>query len=882
MIHCPSCGHPIRIVDVLPGRFTPKCPSCGQPFVLTIPEAEGLAPSVETLEAASAPADASEPSLEAIPTTLDAPAPELGYSRLPRGTPRFLANCLVLKLLGHGPRGKSLLARPLSLAGKVVLKVVAADRGRDAIFVERFLREALATAQLSSPHLIPIVDIGRDGSSTFTAMEYVPGASLAEELARRGKIEPKTAAAWILQAARGLSVAHAQGIWHRDIKPENLRLTPDGLVVVDDLGLETTPSLAAAESERDAGGSKGPRGKGRTVAEDAAPRTRALQRVAVGTPVYMAPEQARDALIIDGRADVYSLGCTFYQLVTGRPPFVRPSATELIASHQADEVIPPQEFAPGIPPRIADVIMTMTRKTPEERYPSMGVVVDVLENALGLPQGKTAPIEDAYRQAVREGASLTNDSPSAKLRSRILMAACGAWLAFLLLLLAMRAFRPLIVAGGFGILVAGTLAFASRSLRPSGLVDALREMFLGNGVRSWIVSGLAALVLLGMAIYGGFLGSLIFLSICVGGLIAAFRHYVERPYLADRDEAVARVKEPLKRLRDAGADEQRLRDALITTAGPGWEPLFGGVFGERALAAERLRALHDPTSPSGEGRRWWSGRLERLLSTVVEIRRDGRLRRLFQEVEEARFEAEGVNQMTARRLSWRVAPALIAAASEWRDEQAALRAGYRSPGAVGPTISQYLRNAIEEPDRVLAGREAGPGPFAQRLDSLTDRIFGRLPRLILGAVLISAFAYWMHTHKVVTAEQIGQAASQIGRAAKTAAENADPNALGEVKVDLPAVDASQVAKPLGDDWVPGPFRSIFAANLGAAGLLLLVSAAFRSRGVGLAAYLAAAAALFAPAIGLTSGGLAGTFAPATQAMLLGVAILTLGIVFGRR
>ncbi|WP_240907345.1 serine/threonine-protein kinase [Paludisphaera rhizosphaerae] len=881
MIHCPSCRHPIRIVDVLPGRFTPKCPSCHQAFALTIPEAEGNAPSVEMLKASPPPAEASEPSLEAIPTNLDAATLEPGYSRLPRGTPRFLANCLVLKLLGHGPRGKSLLARPLSLAGRVVLKVIAADRGRDAIFVERFLREALATAQLSSPHLIPIVDIGRDGSSTFTAMEYVPGASLAEELARRGKIEPRLAAAWILQAARGLSVAHEQGIWHRDIKPENLRVTPDGLVVVDDLGLETTPSLAAAESARDAAGSKGPRGKGRTVAEDA-PTTRSVARVTAGSPVYMAPEQARHALIIDGRADVYSLGCTFYQLVAGRPPFVRPSATELIASHQADEVIPPQEFAPGIPPRISDVILTMVRKTPEERYPSMNVVVDVLENALGLPQGKTAAVEEEYRQAVREAAAQTIDSPSAKLRSRILMAAGGAWLAFLLLLLAMRAFRPLIVVGGFGLLTTGALAFALRSLRPSGLVDTLRHVFLGNGLRSWIASGVVAVLLLGMTIYGGFLGSLIFLGICVGALIAGFRHFVEKPYLADRDEAVARVKEPLKRLRDAGADEQRLRDALIATAGRGWEPLFAGVFGERALSAERLRALHDPTAPSGEGRRWWSGRLERLLTAVVEMRRDARLRRLFQDVEEARFEAEGVNLMTARRHSWRVSRALIAAAAEWRDEQVALRAGSLAPGATGPTISQHLRDAIEEPERVLAGREDGPGPLAQRLDSLSDRIFGRLPRLVLGAVLLAAFAYWMHTHKVVTLEQVGQAASQIGQAVKKSAENADPNALAETHVDVPNVDASQVAKPLGDDWVPGPFRSIFAANLGVAGLLLLLSAVYRSRGVGLAAYLAAAAVLFAPVIGLTSQSLAGTFAPATQAMLLGVVLLALGVVFGRR
>ncbi|WP_337173240.1 protein kinase [Paludisphaera sp.] len=880
MIHCPSCRHPIRIVDLMPGRFAPTCPSCRKAFSLRIPEGDAVEPIVEP--AAGGRAEASAPSLEAIPTTLDADAPEPGYSRLPRGTPRLLGGCLVLKLLGHGPRGKSLLARPLSLAGRVVLKVISADRGRDAVFVERFLREALATAQLDSPHLIPIVALGRDRSSVYTAVEYVPGASLAEELARRGKIDPRAAAAWILQAARGLAEAHAQGIWHRDVKPENLRLTPDGLVVVDDLGLETTPSLAAAENARERASSKGPRGKGRTAAEDA-PATAAppIRRAAVGSPAYMAPEQARDALIIDGRADVYALGCTFHHLVTGRPPSAGATAAEMIEGRQDEELVPPREFVPDIPPALNDAIVTMTRRAPEERYPSMNVVIDVLEGALGQRRARATADEEAYRAAIVEAATILRDAPAARLRSRILLAVGGAWLALLLLLLAMRAFRPMVVVGGFGLLTASALAAASRSLRPSGLVALLRELFLGHGVRSWIVGGIVSLVLLGMAVYGGFLGSIIFLGICVGALIAGFHYYVERPYLADRDAAVETVREPLRRLRRAGLDERGLRDALILAAGPGWEALFAAVFGERALAAERLRALDDPTAPSAESRRWWSGRLERLLSGLVQMRRDARLRRLFQEVEEARFEAEGLNLMTARRLSWRVSRALIAAAAEWRDEQAALRGGRRAPGSSGPTITQQLRDAIEDPERVIQGRHDGPGPMAQRLEALTGRVFGRLPRLILGGLLLAVLGYWMHSHEVVTADQVAEAAVQISRAARAAAENADPDALRDVRVDI-AVDPAQVARPLGDEWVPGPFRAIPAANVGAAGLLLLVSLAFRSMGVGLAAYLAALVALFGPALGLSFTWLAPRLSEPTQAMIAGAVVLALGVLLGRR
>ncbi|WP_165245852.1 serine/threonine-protein kinase [Paludisphaera soli] len=879
MIHCPSCRHPIRVVDVHPGRFTPKCPSCRAPFILTIPDGDGGGPIVETTRTGNA--DASAPSLEAIPTTLDAPAAVLGYGRLPRGVPRLLGRCLVLKLLGHGPRGRSLLARPLSLAGRVVLKVVSADRDRDAVFVERFLREALATAQLSSPHIIPIVDIGRDRSSTFTAMEYVPGSSLAEELARRVKIEPRTAAAWILQAARGLAVAHAQGIWHRDVKPENLRLTPDGLVVVDDLGLETTPSMAAAESARDAAGRRGPKGRGKTASEDAPAKPPTIQRAAAGTPAYMAPEQARDALVIDGRADVYALGCTFYQLVTGRAPFAKTTATELIASHQDQPLIPPQEFAPGLPAPISEAILAMTRKSPEERYLSMDVVIDVLENALGLRQGGVTADEAAYQAAAMDAAVLMRDSPAARLRRGVLMAAGGAWLAFLVLLLAFGAYRPMLVIAGFGLLTAAALAFTSRSVRPSGLAELIREVFLGDGLRSWFVAAAAALVLLGMTVYGGFLCPLLFLAASVGGLIGAFHFYVERPFLVAKDEAVGAVKDPLRRLRRVGVDERRLRDALILAAGRGWEPLFAALFGERALAAERLRGLHDPSAPSGEGRAWWRGGVERGLAALVAMRRDARLRRLFQNAAEARFEAEGLNLLTARRLSWRVSRALIRAAAEWRDEQAALEAGRRAPGAAGPTITQQLRDAVENPDRVLAGREAGPGLLAPQLESWSYRLFGRLPRLILGASLFAVFAYWMHSHDVVTADQVGRAAADIGRAAKAAAENADPDALRDVRVDIP-VETSRWFQPLGDTWVSAPFRSILAANVGAAGLLLIASAVFRSRLVGLFALLAAAVVVFGPGLGLTSAWLAPRFAAPAQAMLLGLVILGVGVLLSRR
>lgn len=876
LIHCPSCRHAIRIVDVRPGRFDPTCPRCGTTFRLTVPK-EGESPTVASIETAAAPM-ASVEALPASPDDLEIGAPgddaPVRLGRLPRGTPRLLAGHVVLKLLGHGPRGKTLLARPLSLAKPVVLKLISADRSRDAVFVERHLREALAASKLSSPHLARIVEIGRDGHSVYTAAEYVLGATLAEEMARRGRVEPRLAASWILQAARGLADAHAQGIWHRDVKPENLRLSRDGLVVVDDLGLETTPSLAAAESRLDQAGRKGPAGRASTASRDAAPSAPEIARAVVGTPSYMAPEQARDALVIDGRADIYSLGCVFYALVTGRPPYSKATASELIAGHQDEAMIPPREFVPNIPPAIADIIEAMTRKDPGERPPNMAAVVNALEDCLGLRTGAAEAEERAYREAIREASALINDAPENLLRRRILLGAGGAWLALLFLFVVLGAFRPAVVIAGFGALVGASLGFSSKPLKPAGLLDSGRELILGDGLRSWIIVAVVVAVLLGLVVSWGLVGVLLFLGVCVGALLGAYHYYVERPCASIFDEAASRVSVALKHLRKAGYDERTARWTLAAEAGAAWEPLFATVFGARALELQRFRNALDATILE---RLSWRGWAERLVSALLDMRRDARLRRLFQEVEEARLEAEGLNLMTARRRSWRISKAIILAAAEWRDEQLALQSAGAPAGASGPTLPQRLREAVESPENILEHRESHPGPFRRRLESLSTLLFGRATRAALGASMLVGLAFWLHNHKIVTASQVGEAAAEVGRAARQAAENADPSRLQEIQVAIP-VERSRLFEPLDNSSLPKPLRAIPGANLGVAGILLLIASLFPSRAVGFFGFAAAFVVLLGPSWNLPGP----WFDAPTRAMLAGVLILGTGVIGFRR
>ena len=125
----------------------------------------------------------------------------------------------------------------------------------------------------------------------------------------------------------------------------------------------------------------------------------------VGTPSFMAPEQAREPLAADGRADIYALGGTFYNLITGRPPFPGETAIELIRRHAEEPLIPPGEFVPGLPGKVSEVIRTMMGKSPEERYPSMDVVVDVLEGLLGLRTDAATKELEVLGEAARQAAS---------------------------------------------------------------------------------------------------------------------------------------------------------------------------------------------------------------------------------------------------------------------------------------------------------------------------------------------------------------------------------------------------------------------------------------------------------------------------------------------
>jgi serine/threonine protein kinase len=278
---------------------------------------------------------------------------------------------LLLERLGKGGMGQVYKARHRQLGRIVALKVIHKEQTANPLAIRRFCREIQAMGQLAHPNIVMAFDAGGEAGQHFVTMEYVTGVDLGQLVERRGPLPIWDACDTIRQAARGLQHAHEKGFIHRDIKPSNLlRAEPGGVVKLLDLGLAR---LSAEEREP-------------VAPADATPRplhTMLTQagRI-VGTPDFMAPEQARDSHQVDIRADLYSLGCTFYFLLTARMPFPGGTALEKLLRHNSETPRPVEQVRPQIPPAVAAVVRRLMAKQPAERYQTPAELVGVLDAIL--------------------------------------------------------------------------------------------------------------------------------------------------------------------------------------------------------------------------------------------------------------------------------------------------------------------------------------------------------------------------------------------------------------------------------------------------------------------------------------------------------------------
>jgi eukaryotic-like serine/threonine-protein kinase len=265
----------------------------------------------------------------------------------------------ILGKLGSGAMAVVYKARQISLDRIVAIKVLPNKFAEKSNYVERFFKEGQLAAKLNHNNIVQAIDVGVSKGMYYFVMEYVEGKTIYDDLAKGVIFTEKNALEIMIQLAGALEHAHTQGLIHRDIKPKNIMITTSGVVKLADLGLARAASdLESAKAEK---------GK------------------AFGTPFYIAPEQIKGEIDIDGRADIYGLGATFYHMVTGGVPFKGANPAEVMKKHLTEPLVPPDHINTSLSAGVSEVIETMMAKDKAERYANPS---DLLEDLKSVKRGE--------------------------------------------------------------------------------------------------------------------------------------------------------------------------------------------------------------------------------------------------------------------------------------------------------------------------------------------------------------------------------------------------------------------------------------------------------------------------------------------------------------
>jgi len=257
--------------------------------------------------------------------------------------------------LGHGGMAVVFLAHDIRHDRPVAIKVFRSDIG-DASGAERFQREIRLLARLQHPHILPLFDSGTTGETSYFVSPYVAGETLRERLKREHQLPVDEAARLAIEVADALDFAHGEDVVHRDIKPENILLR-DGHAVLADFGIARALRRTAGEWMTAAG-------------------------MAVGSPLYMSPEQASGEHQIDGRTDIYSLGCVLYEMLAGQPPFAGRAAHMIIAARMSSVARPVRELRAEVPEPLDAALSRALERDPNSRFHTAGVFRDALTAAM--------------------------------------------------------------------------------------------------------------------------------------------------------------------------------------------------------------------------------------------------------------------------------------------------------------------------------------------------------------------------------------------------------------------------------------------------------------------------------------------------------------------
>ena len=776
-IFCPHCGQEIALKVNKAGGYHPVCPDCQKRFVIIVALVEGhrlilQGPALDALAPVKIPRAVLEPTPdeldEPLTASADATVPEEtlaedpapasrggresrpadgaadataaegaaaprsgaaasssgdgdaeesptagagGGPRRERSAPKSRAlsgrvdGYEVIEQLGQGGMGTVYRARQLSLDRTVALKTLHPKWAESADFLSRFTREAYAAAQLTHHNVVQIYDLGEEERIHYFSMEHVPGCTLGDLIKEKGALDPEEAAGYILQAARGLKFAHDHNMIHRDVKPANLLLNDQGVVKVADLGLVKRGTEAGAPTGRKAedGGDGG-----------------ATRPGAMGTPAYMAPEQGRDAGRVDHRVDIYSLGCTFYALTTGRPLFEGKTAAEVMTKHATEQVIPPESIKKRVPRSVSAIILKMVAKDPDERYGSMEEVIRALEDFLGIAAGPFTPREE-HARSLEDAVDAFNTCSGARIGAALKIgyaALCG-----MVALAGIYLGRPLVfnAAVSLWLFTAASYVVLTGITQRSHLFRKLRQLVLGARLPEWVGWGLLIAALLALVVALG-LHWVMLATLAVGaGLAAVFHVTVDAVTARQRRPHVEAVREMLKQMRLRGLEEDALRRFVCKYAGRNWEPFYEALFGYEAKIAAREHWGPDEDGRPRKKHAAWRDGIIRGVEAKQERREAARQRKHLARIEAQRLKAAGATEEEAERSADERAERMVERAAEYREtgEWAGMEAG------------------AEEAEELTPPRRRS-GLVANGL----ALVLGPPARLAVGAILLAGYALW--------------------------------------------------------------------------------------------------------------------------------------------
>ncbi len=708
------------------------------------------------------------------------PAERLGGYRLQR-------------LLGRGAMGEVYEARQISLDRPVALKTIRASIADNASSLARFTREAYAAAQLTHHNVVQIYDFGEDRGKHYFSMEWVRGGPLSDLVRAKGALEPRLAASYTLQAARGLAYAHRSGMVHRDVKPANLLLTDEGVVKVADLGLVKIPDLPEPATDGV--------GNTKTALSAAASGTEVtMHGTAVGTPAYMSPEQSADAATVDHRADIYSLGCSLFYLLAGRPPFEGSQISEVIKNHIHQSPPKITSINPLVPPELEQMIERAMAKRPSDRYSTLAEMITELESFLDIRgEGAFSPTR---HQADEWGRIVGLYTASARVVSPMLLVVMVLTAGLLMSLISIMIGWRWIATGPTTVLAAIITAMALLTQDSHSPVVAHVRSWIGT-LRwlDWAITVIAAIVAILVVVFIGMWPGVL-LGMVAGVAVGAACYFgMLSRHSTAADEAIKAAELFIRDLRLAGSDEDGVRDFCARYGGKQWQSLYERLFGYSSLVKQRQllatdRAFREPTGSSLRDK--FCAKMAAMTAANRTINDQSKL----EKIERKGLRAEGMSEADAAERAYQMAAALIEASKTRADSGGVYQAD-------SVAVAAAKRKRFKE---MMA--EARSGKYQKKRDRLAPLklLMGAPTRLAAGLLLLAVFAMWGNSQGLFNSiKEIDMSALRSGQIDLNQISDA-ANTMAAQAQSVDNAPATMGAMTVSSPW-----------SMGIAGLLLCVS-----------------------------------------------------------